>query len=295
MGGVHYNGIAYDQYLYGLNYDYFDCFDLIMVSVRDVLIDVALKIKQRSKAKMVVFPEPELEHFTSLSPGELQFKFIKLLNTADAIAVHNEETIPFFQALTRKPVGFVGLPFPLKRLREELCPQVQNDEGEIHLGSLMGSLINRNGFANLAVLSKTGLPGAVDIQHPIEKEYIRKVRNYLQIPSIRCHQSLSWDHYMVEVSKSTLGVHLDFRLTWGRFPIDCAALGIPCVASPNLYTQKILFPRLCVPCQDIDKAAGLVRELYNNYNFYDEVMAFAESKLPMFSYEESKKRLLNLV
>ncbi len=294
MEGIHYSGTAFELGLYGVGYEFFDFFDVVMVLVRDGLIEPAIKIKQHSKAKLIVYPEPELEHFTSFVPRDAQVRLVELLNMADAVAVPTPETIPFFQALTRRPVGFVGLPFPIERVRKELCPPVEKNQ-EIQLGSFMGSYWSRNGLANLAALSKTGLPGAVDLQDPEEKKYIQMFSKYMPLPPIRCYHSVSWDRYIIEVNKSALGLHLDFRLTWGRFPIDCAAVRIPCIAPSNLYTQKILFPRLCVSYHNIEQAAKLARELLANQAFYDEIMAYAETKLPLFGYEESKKRLLNLL
>lgn len=294
MGGVHYNGIAFDLGWYGVGYEYFNNFDVVMVAVRDVLIEVAIKIKQHSKAKVIVYPEPELEHFTTFIPRNLQIRLIELLNMADAVAVVNEDTIPFFRQLTSKPVGFVGLPFPLKRVRETLCPPVEKEQ-VILLGGLMGSVISRNGLVNLAVLSKIGLPGLVDIQLPIENDYMRIIDRYVKVPRVTCCQNVTWENFIAKANKCIFGVHMDYRLTWGRFPIDCAAVRMPCIAPPNLYTQKILFPRLCVQYQDVDKAAELARDLLDKQNFYDEIMAYAESKLPVFDYELSKKRLLDLL
>lgn len=294
MEGIHYSGTGFALGWYGVGYEFFNNFDVVMVLVRDGLIEPAIKIKQRSKAKLIVYPEPELEHFTSFIPRDAQVRLVELLNMADAVAVPNAETVPFFQALTCKPVGFIGLPFPLKRVREKLCPPVPKEE-EIHLGSFMGSYWSRNGLANLATLSKIGLPGAVDLQDPKEKKYVELFGKHIPLPSIRCYHSVSWDHYIVELNKSSLGVHMDFRLTWGRFPIDCAAVRMPCIAPQNLYTQKILFPRLCVPYHDIEQAAKLARKLLSDRAFYDEVMEYAESRLHLFDYEESKKRLLNLL
>ncbi len=293
MGGIHYSATAFDEGKYGVGYEFLDNYDVVLIGVNEGLIEIGLKVKKYAQTKVIVFVEPELERFTSFAPRDLQVKLIELLNIADAVAVQNAEIIPFLKVFTSKPVEFVGLPFPLKRV-PELCPPVQKDQ-EVHLGSFMGTYLSRNGLANLAALLKIGLPGAVDLQHPAEKKYVEEFSKYLSLPPIRTFQSTSWDQFMVELNKSILGVHMDFRLTWGRFPIDCAAVGIPCIASPNFYTQKILFPRLCVQYQDIDQAAKLAKELLSSQSFYNEVTAYAKSKLPMFGPEETKQRLLNLL
>lgn len=296
MGGTVYNGPLFNQGDYGLDYDYFNEFDLVMVALRQETIEVGIKVKQRSKAKVVVFLDGEVEHFTTYTPRDLQAKMVVLLNIVDAVAVLHDESIPLFKALTSRPVDLVGLPFPLKRVRE-LCPPVQKRE-EIELGSSIRSDFthNRNGLVNLAALSEIGMPGVVDIWDPVEMEYVQSIRKSATLPQIKFrHNDLGWDHYITQANYSLLGLHLDYRYTWGRFPIECAAVRMPCVAPPSLFTQKILFPRLCVPYHDIEGAVALVKKLVSDAKFYEEAVSYAQSQLDFFSYEETKKRLFNLI
>lgn len=305
MGGTHYNGVAFDQGFYGLPYEFFDQFDLVMIALRSQLIDVGIKIKRKSNTMLVVFFDAELEHYTTYLDRELQVHFVELLNLADAVAVLHEYQIPVIRAITKKPVGVVGLPFPLKKVREDLCPPVEK-ERIIDLGSALGKIWSRNGLVNIAVLSETGLPGAADMQDPEELKYLRIMRKYMPIPPIYFRETSYrpfasndrvelWETYITQVNRSLLGIHLDYRLTWGRFPLDCAAVRMPCVATPHFYTQKILFPDLCVLYQDVDRAAYMVKKLLKDRVFYDHVMSYAESKLPYFAESETKERLLELL
>ena len=296
MGGTVYNGLLFDQGGYGLDYDYFNEFDLIMLALRQETIEVGIKVKQRSKAKVVVLLGAEVEHFTTHITRDLQAKMVELLNIVDAVAVLHDESIPLFKALTSRPVGLVGLPFPLKRVRE-MCPPVQKQE-EIELGSIIqASLIHdRDGLVNLAALSEIGMPGVVNIWDPVEMEYVRSIRKYLPIQQVKFRYNyLGWDHYITQANYSLLGLHLDNRYSWGRFPIECAAVRMPCVAPPSLYTQQILFPRLCVPYRDIEGAVALVKKLVSDADFYEEAVSYAQSQIELFSYEQCKMRLFNLI
>lgn len=288
MKGTHYNGVYFDQGRYGLPYEFFSEFDLVMAAVRHELIEVGLKIKRQSTARVVVFLDGEMEYFTSYIWGDLQVKFVELLNIADAVGVTHEYDIPIIKALTTRPVGLVGVPFPLKKVREELCSPVEKKQ-VIQLGSMF-----RNGFVNLAALSEIGLPGAIDLYSLKEIEYIRLMRKYLPIPPISFKYTPRWEDFMSHLNQSIMGLHLDFRQIWGRFALDCAAVGMPCIAPENFYTQKRLFPRLCVNYQDIDGAVKLAKELLKNNRVYEEAMAYAESQLAFFDNAEAKKRLLDL-
>ncbi len=303
MQGTHYNGVKFDQGYYGLPYEFFSEFDLVMVALRSQLIEVGLKIKKRSTTRVVVFFDAELEHFTTYLDRELQVKFVELLNVAEAVAVHHESHIPVIKRLTKKPVGIVGLPFPLRRVREELCPPVEK-ELVIDLGSALGKIASRNGLMNIAALSEIGLPGAADMQDPEELEYLRVMRRFMPIPPIRFRDTSYfgsgdrvklWEEYITEVNRSKLGLHLDYRQTWGRFSVDCAAVRMPCISTPNFYAQKILFPDLTVRYQDVEQAVNLAKKLIKDNSFYEEVVDYANSKLSFFAEEETKKRLLNLL
>lgn len=296
MNGTVYSGPHFDRGDYGLDYDYFNEFDLVMVALRQENIDTGIKVKQRSKAKVVVFLDAEVDHFTTHITRERQAKMVELLNIADAVAVLHDESIPLFKALTSRPVGLVGLPFPLAKARR-MCPPVQKC-AEIELGSIIEAGLNssRNGSVNLAALSKTGMPGVVEIRDPVEMEYVQSISKYVTLPPVRFrHNASDWDRYITLASYSLLGLHLDYRYTWGKFPIECAAVRMPCVAPPSLYTQKTLFPGLCVPYYDIEGAAALVRKLASDARFYEEAVAYAESQLDFFSYEKTRERLMDLV
>lgn len=289
MKGTHYNGVYFDQGHYDLPYEFFSEFDLVMVAVRHESIEVGLKIKRQSTARVIVFLDGEMEYFTSYLWGDLQVKLIELLNIADAVGVTHEYDLPIIKALTTRPVGLVGVPFPLKKVREELCPPAEKKQ-VICLGSMF-----RNGFVNLAALSEIGLPGAVDMYSLKEIEYIRSMRKYMPIPPISFRYTPLWEDFMSHLNQCFLGLHLDFRQIWGRFALDSAAVRMPCIAPENFYTQKRLFPRLCVNYQDLDGAVKLAKELLKNNSFYEEVMAYAEAQLAFFDNEEAKKRLLDLI
>lgn len=293
MKGIHYNGMAFEMGLYNLPYEFFNEFDLVMVAVRAEIIEVGIKIKRQSTARVLVFLDGEMEHFSSL-PGALLAKFIELLNIADAVGVTHEYDIPIIKAVTARPVGMMGVPFPLRKVREELCPPVEK-RLLIHVGCGTGKSFNRSGIVNIAALSEIGLPGVVDVWIREDIEYVRRMKKFMPIPPIYFNYTPRWEDYIAILNRSYLGIHLDYRQIWGRFALDCAAVKMPCIAPDSFYTQKKLFPRLCVNCLDIDGAVRLAKKLLKDKSFYDEVIAYAESQLSFFDNEAARERLLNLL
>lgn len=296
LNGKSFDGVLFDLGEYGLDYDYFDHFDLVMVALRKELIESGIKVKQKSKAKVVVFLDGEIDHFTTHTPRYLQAKMVNLLNIVDAVAVLHDQSIPLFKSLTNRPVGVVGLPFPFESAGK-LCPPVRKDK-QIEIGSRIGAslLQNRNALVNLSVLAQIGMPGVIDLSDPVEMEYIQSIREYLPGLQIKFRDNKSgWDDYIARANYSLLGLQLDYSFDWGRFPLECAALRMPCVAPPSLYTQKFLFPGLCVAHHDIAGAVALVNKLVSNFWFYMETVAYARSQMEFFSPDQCKMRLFNLI
>ena len=78
-----------------------------------------------------------------------------------------------------------------------------------------------------------------------------------------------WLQWIYELSKRKYGVQLGTAAA-GTFNLNCAYLGIPCIAYDNVNTQKYLHPDLSVPDGDIERARKLATRLVNDENFYTE-------------------------
>ena len=78
-----------------------------------------------------------------------------------------------------------------------------------------------------------------------------------------------WLDWMYELSKCKYGVQLGTAAA-GTFNLNCAYLGIPCIAYDNVNTQKYLHPDLSVPDGDIEQARKLATRLVNDKKFYIE-------------------------
>ena len=72
---------------------------------------------------------------------------------------------------------------------------------------------------------------------------------------------------MYELSKHKYGVQLGTAAA-GTFNLNCAYLGIPCIAYDNVNTQKYLHPDLSVPDGDIKQARKLAEKLRVDEDFY---------------------------
>jgi hypothetical protein len=94
-----------------------------------------------------------------------------------------------------------------------------------------------------------------------------------------------WLQWMYELSKHKYGVQLGTAAA-GTFNLNCAYLGIPCIAYDNVNTQKYLHPNLSVPDGNIKRARELATRLANDVGFYTECSENAKSNFKNLYSEE---------
>ena len=99
---------------------------------------------------------------------------------------------------------------------------------------------------------------------------------------------VQWLDWMYELSKCKYGVQLGTAAA-GTFNLNCAYLGIPCIAYDNVNTQKYLHPELSVPDGDIKEARKLAEKLKSDENFYKQCSDTAKN---MFETIYSEKEFL---
>ena len=104
---------------------------------------------------------------------------------------------------------------------------------------------------------------------------------------------VSWLDWMYELSKHKYGVQLGTAAA-GTFNLNCAYLGIPCIAYDNVNTQKYLHPDLSVPDGDIKQARKLAEQLRMDEDFYLHCSKVARFNYKQFYSEEVFKQNFKL-
>ena len=99
---------------------------------------------------------------------------------------------------------------------------------------------------------------------------------------------VQWLDWMYELSKCRYGVQLGTAAA-GTFNLNCAYLGIPCIAYDNVNTQKYLHPDLSVPDGDIQQARKLAEKLKTDGEFYEQCSSNCKN---LFEIKYSEKQFL---
>lgn len=83
--------------------------------------------------------------------------------------------------------------------------------------------------------------------------------------------------------------------SYGRATVECAALRVPVIGSDIVPAQKRLFPTLTIPNFNPVKAKKLLKDLINNPEFHKACTSHASRTCQAYSYENSKKRMLEFL
>ena len=191
---------------------------------------------------------------------QAQLWYHNILQSMDIIFCHNDMDLKYYKGITD--------------VKCELMPTLMiTDHIKIYEGERKGVMVGGNwvtayrGFDSYIigkVLSDNISSPTTGRMKPDEK--------MLDINHLPWIQWLDW---IYELSKHKYGVQLGTAAA-GTFNLNCAYLGIPCIAYDNVNTQKYLHPDLSVPDGDMEQARKLATRLVNDKDFYDHCSGTAK-------------------
>ena len=205
---------------------------------------------------------------------QAQLWYHDILQNMDIMFCHNDIDLKYYKGITD--------------IRCELLPTLMiTDYIRVYEGERKGVMVGGNwvtayrGFDSYIV----GKILSDDIFSPTTGR-MKPDEKILDINHLPWVQWLDW---MYELSKCKYGVQLGTAAA-GTFNLNCAYLGIPCIAYDNVNTQKYLHPNLSVPDGDIEQARKLATKLATNKDFYTECSIEAKNN---FSKLYSEEKFLN--
>ena len=284
-----------------------DEYDVVLINQNTTQYKITVQLAETLKhCKVVGFQDGSAEDITVI-PHYLRGDMIRSLRAMHMFLVYQEWAPHLFSTLTDKPVRYVGFPVSLDAIRQYALPADQREEIVI-LGSPLGhggaSFLaataageymhfgghDRNGVLTAFAVQKA-LPGVrmsaietgwhppIQAWHEQEGEFAREF-----LPALEMHLGEGQDTYWRRIARCKLAVHLDMLHTFGRFAIECALVGTPCIGTPYNGTQSRLWPDLCFhPFMDMDKVVEKIRELWGNSALRYQACYNAQAALPHFS------------
>ena len=237
-------------------------YDLVIANLDRSCLDdlLVLQVSRDSKVKGVSLIE---RCATDYLPANLELK--KILDGSDLVNVINKHSLGFFRALTSAHCEYIGIPYPAEQIRKSFFVPKEQRVRRIMLPAYVdppGITCN----ASYLAAKGHGLP-----MFGAQKERFNYGDNDYQ-PFVQ-RDPLP---YMAFEGNSYAFMNLDHRYTWGRNVLDCAAMGVPCIATRSTGHAADFFPDLIVLDEfQVERASWLLECLIKDDAYYKKVMDYS--------------------
>ena len=257
----------------------FDLGIVIIPKHKEVLFNYPLIENMRKICKKIGTMQESTYWYWQGGTIQAQLWYHNILQSMDIIFCHNDMDLKYYRGITD--------------VKCELMPTLMiTDHIKTYEGERKGVMVGGNwvtayrGFDSYIVgkiLSDNISSPTTGRMKPEEKEL-----------DINHLSWVMWLEWMYELSKHKYGVQLGTAAA-GTFNLNCAYLGIPCIAYDNVNTQKYLHPDLSVPEGDIEQARKLATRLVNDENFYRECSDKAKNNFKEIYSEEKYLEKINKI
>jgi len=178
-----------------------------------------------------------------------QIQFYNFLSLTDGIFAHNLSDSQYYRGLFKNKKVEIIHSLMIEDFIKDIQPITEDKV-------LIGGNFSRwyGGFESYMVASEFGLPIWGQESHS-------KRVNEGGIGNLSHFPRMTWNDWMVEVSKFKYGVHLMPTVAAGTFSLNCAYFGIPVIGNEKVDTQRLLQPNLSVDVSDIESAMIMVEML----------------------------------
>ncbi len=262
-------------------------YDVVHVNYTPSNVQIPMLIKQElkdSSTKLVLNVDLDVSKWSPVWANQF-ISMIHEIKLAD-IVFHVEPMGQIaIQKLTGVNVHLCPHPVDVSGLYDYILPMEERE-------NMIGTIFHR-----YTLDSMTQYLAQKDIQMrkvlfgilPENKKTVAQLGMYDQLIS-----QLRFQDYVKEVAKSRIGCDLYDGYSYGRAPIEFAALGIPSVVS-NRIGSSWLFPKTVIDPHDINKAHELFTKLITDAEFANDVIKTAHEKCSYYSLKNSFDRFIEMV
>ena len=260
-----------------------ETFDLGIVIIpknKEILFDYPLIENMKKICKKIGTMQESTYWYWQGGTIQAQLWYQSILQSMDIIFCHNDMDLKYYRGITD--------------VKCELMPTLMiTDYIKTYQGERKGVMVGGNwvtayrGFDSYIV----GKILSDDISSPTtgRMKPDEKMLDINHLPWI------VWLEWMYELSKHKYGVQLGTAAA-GTFNLNCAYLGIPCIAYDNVNTQKYLHPNLSVPDGDIEQARKLATRLASDEDFYIECSNKAKENFnKIYTEEKYLEKIKNII
>lgn len=245
-------------------------------SFREQIFNIDIVSEARRFAKKVLWMQEGPHWIFQDMPLPHQFWHYNVLANVDGLLVENKTDIKYFKGLLSDDSWVQDIPSLM--ITDYITGLINQDkEDKIIIG---GNFCRWYGGFDSYICAR-------DLQIPIWAPSMgRKVKGEDQIQDINYIPYCSWVEWVEVLSKFKYAIHLMPTAGAGTFNMNCAFLGIPCIAYDHIDTQTQLFPELTVDLGNIQEARKLLNRLKNDKDFYEECSTNAKLNFCKYHSED---------
>ena len=263
-------------------------FDLILVVVPKVIekahesIDTYLELTKLKRFKIGYVQEGPCWYHQRW-PIPLQEKLFDLLESVDMIFCHNISDINYYKMLTYKPIFQMITPIEIKTW--EHLRKVKKEE-KIMISGTMREWYN--GMSGIKVAEHF-----LDLPIYYPNMGTRRDDEFLyKNPNVHVLEYRSFSEWMKQLSTFKYALHLMPTFAAGSFALNCACLGIPCIGSQQIDTQRICYPYLSMEPYNLERAHNQLKRLINDKDYYNEQSEIAIKNCEKFTLEKFREKFM---
>ncbi|OGC07085.1 hypothetical protein A2526_05315 [candidate division WOR-1 bacterium RIFOXYD2_FULL_36_8] len=269
-------------------------YKIAMIELRHHNFHLIEKIKKKfPHIKLIGVQEGSLHSPDNEYNTKIRVGYVKAYQNVDALGVLISDSISHFESITDRPVFWLGVPFPVKWAKNHL---ISPEKKSPLIGFQNTFTSSKGGFTNFFLLKQLQKlnPKLKGFSYNTDYKTENNLAKQFNV-NLESKPTKSWQDFFIDHAKAYISIHMDYRWSWNRYSLDCAAAGIPCISTPHTTTHKLLFPKLCVEPFDTKKAIQLALKLLEDKAFYKECREYALEKSEIFNFKNSEERLKNFL
>lgn len=220
---------------------------------------------------VIGYQENASDYAGMLPAAELE-KYLRATRAVRHLFVYDRRAIGYFKALGAKSVSYLPLPAPLTLYNRRRVAWDARPDDPVRIAVAPPVSADRGTYLSILLAARIA-PGCRIVCQARDAEEVnitsRLIAELGCLPD--CRICMEWarssrgESFLDRLSRCRLGVNLDTKACYGRFVVDCAGLGIPCIGSPQTAVQADLFPDLTFDgYREMERAIRAGREAMQN-------------------------------
>ncbi len=210
--------------------------------------------------------------------------FLDQINRADYIFAVEPLMANILERALKRPVACIPHPCAYEDLKKLRCDDRLNQIGvALHrydMNMVMPHFVTRQLPENWQTIALGSTESKTNYMHLYT--FIQETCGFAELMKLTSELYAAYETYTIH--------------SYGRYSVECATLGVPCVGPKMVSSIAHCFPEIATNnSYDIEGSAALLNKLINDFDFYKEVAHYGMKKAADYSYKSSRELLIDFL